>query len=313
MPPLSASTTDQPSQALPFADTLGPNRAPPLSATSDMPVIDLTKPNEIEAQEAAEAELVDGKEKPANTDDTSGEQPEGEADGKPNKTAGEEGDKTSPQQRAAFARERNRRQAAEAATAELKARIDQLTEAVQKLVPKDEPAEDPRPVREKFDDPDAYDKALEGWATRRATEVATKALKADQTKAEQERQVLAQRDAYAERKSAFEGDHPDFDDVVMSDDLKISPAMTQAILEAEDGPAIAYHLGNNPDVADRLFKLSPAQAVYEIGKISAKLANPPRPKQEPIRPLAARNSAGPKSPDDMSMEEYAAYRKSKVN
>jgi hypothetical protein len=89
--------------------------------------------------------------------------------------------------------------------------------------------------------------------------------------------------------------------------------MASVITTRPDGPQIAYYLGQNPEVAERLSKLSPAQAALEIGRISLRLSNPPKPKPEPIRPLAARNSAGPKSPDEMSMEEYAAYRKTRVN
>lgn len=309
--PLAAGTADTPTVVPPYADTLGPNRAPPASATSDMPVIDLTKPNAIE--EAEKVGAVDSQDKAANTGDTVDDKSAGEADGEPKQNAGEEGDKTSPQQRAAFARERNRRQAAERQTAELNAKVDQLTELVSKLVPKDQPQDDPRPTRDKFDDPDAYDRALEGWAGRRASQVALAEARAEQAKAAQESQLNGLRETYTQRVSEFQADHPDYEDVVMNDELQISVPMSQAILEAEDGPAIAYYLGNNPEVAERLAKLSPAQAVYEIGKISTRISNPPKPRAEPIRPLAARNPVGPKDPSEMSMDEYAAHRKSKAN
>lgn len=306
--PMTAGTTDTPSTAPPFADTLGPNRAPATSATSDRPVI---------APEAEETPTVDSEGKAANTEETAAENAAGEADGEPNKTAGEDGDKTPPQQRAAFARERNRRQAAEQRATALETKFDQLLETVSKLVPKNEPKADPRPTRDKFEDPDAYDQALVDWSARAAKTVALQEASVAQQTAERERQFNGLRDAYAERVSQFEADHPDYEDVVMSDDLKISAAMSQVILEAEDGPAIAYHLGQNPDVAERLAKLSPAQAALEIGKISTRLANPPKPRPEPIKPLAARNSAGPKSAADESMEEYGARRlreiRTKVN
>lgn len=303
--PMAAGTTDTPSTTPPFADTLGPNRAPATSATSDRPV--------VVAEQTEETPPVDSEGKADNTDQTSGEKPEGEADGKPTKTAGEENDTTSPQQRAAFARERNRRQAAEQRATALETKFDQLLETVSKLVPKEQPKEDPRPTRDKFEDPDAYDQALVDWSGRAAKTVALAEASAAQQRQDQDRQFNGLRDTYMERVAQFEADHADYEDVVLNDDLKISPPMSQAILEAEDGPAIAYYLGQNPEVAERLSKLSPAQAVYEIGKISNRLTNPPKPKPEPIKPLSARNSAGPKSPDEMSMDEYAAYRKSRVN
>jgi hypothetical protein len=298
--PLEASTTDQPSTNTFTADTLSPNNRPALSASSDMPALPKTDP----VDNAAETDK---------SPPTSDAKPEGDGDGTQTEKPGEEKDQTSPQQRAAFARERNRRQAAEQRSTNLETKVDQLIEVVSKLTVKDQPKADPRPTRDAFTDPDAYDKALEDWASRKATEAATLAAKEDAARQEQVRQAKTLIDAYTERKSTFEADHPDFDDLVLDDDLKISPPMSQAILEAEDGPAIAYYLGQNPEVAERLSKLSPAQAVYEIGRISTRLANPPKPKPEPIRPLAARNSAGPKDPSEMSMDEYAAYRKTKAN
>lgn len=306
--PLEARTTDQPSTKPPFADTLGPNRAPALSASSDVPIIvDLTKPNAIEeAEKAGKAAPVDKPEKADDAADTSGKT-EGEANTQPKpqgEEGGEEKDQTSPQQRAAFARERNRRQAAEREAAETRAQIAQLAETVAKLVDRDQPKTDAQPARDAFDSPEAYDKALIEWSTRRATEAANVEAKASQARAERARQTETLIKTYEGRKSSFEADHPDFDDVVLNDDLQISPPMSQAILEAEDGPAIAYHLGQNPEVAERISKLSPAQAVYEIGKISTKLATPPAPKREPIRPIGTRNTAAERTPDEMSMDEY---------
>jgi hypothetical protein len=305
-----------PAESKQYADILLNTGRPSLSATSDMPVLDLAAPSQG-TTEAVPAEQVDTEAKPDQPDGTSGDsetKPEGAADAQPDKEGGEEKDKTSPQQRAAFARERNKRQAAEQRATALETQVAQLAQAVAKLSGEtDRAKEDPRPSRETFDDPNAYDKALEDWAGRRASEVAKAEAKADQLKQQQDAQNEALRNAFTERKQAFEKDHPDFDDVVFSEDVPISLAMSQAILEAEDGPAIAYHLGENPEVAERISKLSPAQAVIEMGRISQKLAAPPpKPKPAPIVPLAARNSAGEKSPDDMSMDEYAAHRKARM-
>lgn len=302
--PVSPMTVDAPSTTQPYADTLTPNSTPLTSATSDMPVIAPAIP--------ATATPVDKPAEQENVTDTSAKV-EGEENGAPTEKPGEDGDKTSPQQRAAFARERNRRQAAEQRATALESKVDQLIEVVSKLTPREQPKEDPRPARTAFDDPNAYDRALEDWAGRRAKDTALAEAKAEQQKQDQTRRFEAVRDTFNERKATFEADHPDFEDVVYQDDVKISPPMSQAILEAEDGPAIAYYLGQNPEVAERLSKLSPAQAVYEIGKISTRISNPPKPKPEPIRPLAARNSAGPKDPSEMSMDEYAVYRKSKAH
>jgi len=305
--PMAPMTNDAPAPVITGADTL--NRGPgiPTSATSDMPVIETP------------AETVDTPEVSEDASVTSDQKPEGEADGTPSEAPGEEKDKTSPQQRAVIARERNRRQAAEAREQAILARFDKLQETVSKLVEAGQPKEDEaRPVRANFDDPDAYDKALETWVAARTAKVVQAEAQAEQTRAEQERNWKEASAAYAKRAATFKTDHPDFEDVVYGEEtLFTNPVLGQALLEAEDGPAIAYYLAQNQDEHDRISALRPAMVVFEVGKIAARLAAPPaptpKPRQDPIVPLKARNPAGPKDPNDMSMEEYAAYRKSKAN
>lgn len=286
----------------PFADILLNVGRPSLSAESDAPVIEVAKP--------AKEQAIDEQPLPVDTGNTS-DKPEGEVDAQPPAKAesgGEEKDQTSPQQRAAFARERNKRQAAEQRANAIETRFAELSQKLDQVLEEKKPKEDPRPTRETFADPETYDQALEGWAGRRAAEAAKAEAKVENERQSQERQRQAVLDKFNERRTSFEADHADFEDVAFSDDLKVSPAMTQAILEAEDGPAIIYHLGNNPEVAERLAGLSPAQAVYEIGKISARLSTPPPKRQEPPRPVQARNSAGPKDPNDMNMAEFVVWR-----
>ena len=50
-------------------------------------------------------------------------------------------------------------------------------------------------------------------------------------------------------------------------------------MSSEDGPAIAYYLGQNPEAAERISKLAPVQAVYEIGRIASK-PSPARPEAQ---------------------------------
>ena len=292
-----------PGDRQPFADVLVNVGKPSLSASSDAPVVAEPKPDgDVDSAAIDEqAKLEDGS-------DTSGKT-EGEADGQPNdKGAGEEKDKTSPQQRAVITREKNARKAAEREAAELREQMKEALSAIKLLTAEKAPKETPRPTRESFDTPEAYDDALMDYAAKQAATKATEEARQAQSQAEVDRANKAILDTYNQRVENFESDHPDFEDVVYSDDLQLSPVMSRAILEAEDGPAIAYHLGQNPEMAERIAGLSPAQAVYEIGKISAKLSSPSKPKPTVITPLRSRNNAGPKTPQEMSMAEYADYR-----
>jgi len=112
--------------------------------------------------------------------------------------------------------------------------------------------------------------------------------------------------------------YADFNELVLHEDLKISPVMVEAILltdndkvEAED---ILYYLGKHPEESARIAKLSPLKAAGEIGKIEAKLSAPPPPKKitqapEPITPVKT-TGATELDPSKMSPKEYRAWRES---
>lgn len=272
---------------------------PALSATSDMPV------------PAPEAEVVDEAAKVADKSLTADAGEDTGSDKTPDEpTDGEDksgdADKTTPQQRAAWTRQRNRIKAAEDLAAQAMRERD---EALARIPKPPSPKDKPRPLREAFDDPDAYETALLNWNADQVRERTLEEAQSQQVRADQTRQVEQTLQTYNDRKAAFEQEHPDFEEIVYSDDLQLSAAMSQAILNAEDGPAIAYHLGQHPEEAERIAKLSPVQAVYEIGKISLRLQTPPsKPKPDPIRPLGARSGDGAADPANESMDQYGARR-----
>ena len=57
--------------------------------------------------------------------------------------------------------------------------------------------------------------------------------------------------------------------------------MLRAISESEHGPAVAYHLGKNPDLSRRWASLDPVSLFKELGRLEATLSAPavvPQPK-----------------------------------
>lgn len=75
---------------------------------------------------------------------------------------------------------------------------------------------------------------------------------------------------YDQKVEAFVKDAPDFYEV-FHNDLPVSQAMAEVIVQSDDGPALAYHLGKNPDVAAQLAKLPPTLAARELGRIEARI------------------------------------------
>ena len=72
--------------------------------------------------------------------------------------------------------------------------------------------------------------------------------------------------------------YDDFEDVAYAKTLTITPTMAQVIQTADNGPVIAYYLGQNPKEATRISKLSPPAQAREIGKIEVLVERtPPKP------------------------------------
>jgi hypothetical protein len=184
-------------------------------------------------------------------------------------------------------------------------------------------ANDPEPDPAKFGDYTDWQKAQIKWELRQEQRTAEAARVADQQKA------AAQASAanWQARVEAAKAEMPDFETVAQNKDLAVTKVMGQAIVDTEIGAKILYHLGQNPDEATRISKLSTLAQVREIGKLEAKLTpaaageesqNPkpvavskaPAP-HRPVTAAAGASSASPlKNMDSMSQSEYRALRDS---
>lgn len=329
-----------PAPGSPGTDTLDIAR-PALSATSDMPVVEQT-PAEVPATETPAVEAPPAEE--AAVEDLPAEEVTGEEAEEVEAQPAEPAKKADPRT--------TRIKTLEQQIAEERARADRALAAVDRLlareappVPKVEtkpeaPTLSPRPKRDAFDDPDAYDAAMLEWATDAAearieAKRATAAQEASRTQAQEQ----ATRDAttvvqgWQERRAAFIEQTPDYVEVAENPDVKISAPMAQALAQHERGPELAYWLGAHPDQAAKIAAATPMvegdvgkniqslmRAGIELGKIEAQMAHeariapkPAAPKVSaappPIKPLTGNsNAAGPKDAEEMSGDEYANMR-----
>jgi hypothetical protein len=121
-------------------------------------------------------------------------------------------------------------------------------------------------------------------------------------------ELLARRDAEAERAATLDAYHDreeearnkydDFEQVAYNPKLPVTETMAQTIQATDNGPDVIYYLGSNPKEAERIARLSPLLQAREIGKIEANLgSNPPARKTStapaPIAPVTARTSGAP--------------------
>ena len=166
-----------------------------------------------------------------------------------------------------------------------------------------------------------------------ARKVAEQSAKEAGLKFRAEQEAISRRAKFDERVSQFKSTVEDYDDVV-TDSTPVSEGMADALLDSDEAGALMYYLGQNPDVASKLYHLSPAKAGREIQKIEDRLvaerkkaaekpvsqAPPPAPKIEATSPGSSLKSTDPeaeKLPGDawkkLREKELAAARKRKAN
>lgn len=139
-----------------------------------------------------------------------------------------------------------------------------------------------------------------------ARKVAEQSAREAGAKFRAEQDAITRRAKFDERVTQFKATVQDYDDVV-TDSTPVSEGMADALLDSDEAGALMYYLGNNPDVAAKLYHLSPAKAGREIQKIEDRLvaerkkaAEKPVSKAPPPAPEIKGGSDGsPKAkPDD---------------
>lgn len=306
-------------------------RHPALSATSDMPVIE-TKPDAVAEKPPAEAV-------PLATEEVAGEaEQSGEPATPATETPGQPAETTvAPRgvgkKIAELTRQREDERKRADSEHEEKLRLLAILEA-QKAP---EPEAPVKPVKADYPDDASWDEALMLYAEQKASHTA-KAEVAARLEEESERtrvsavaegQKLAL-EQYNTRKEKTMEKYADFDEVANSPDVKVSMPVAHAIIHSEAGPEIQYYLGRNPDEAQRLSDMTVrqfnpqtrlmdtvpdvARQLLELGLIVGKIQSPP-PKPaisnvpKPLKTLKAGDTQVSKDPENMSMDEYAKWRK----
>ena len=226
----------------------------------------------------------------------------------------------------------------EAVAAEREALAAKIAE-LEAARPREEPKADPRPSREDFDDPDLFAEALVAWGKRdQQREIETKQAaekaeadriaaeakaEADKKAAEEQEEAVREENAkialdWQAKTAAAQEKYGDYEEIVMRSPADGGPTVTeimaQAMTRTDNGPDVAYWLALNPEESVRIAELqNPILQYGEIMKISGRLSAPTARTRTripaPIKPIdGARNEPVQTSPDDESMEAYAARR-----
>lgn len=192
-------------------------------------------------------------------------------------------------------------------------------ELQERLTKYEQPEVKPRPKLEEFDyDEDKHAAALDEWYASQSeaslSRVEQKRLKEDVDKSRQDA-ARAVGEAFQERSKEFAEGHTDYYETIHNPAFGQGQAVTQAILNSDNGPALAYHLGKNLHLTNELNAMNPIHALMEIGRIEAKLSTPvaPQTTQAPTPQKPPRGSSSvQKDPDKMSPEEYRKMREKQL-
>ena len=184
---------------------------------------------------------------------------------------------------------------------------------------KEETKSNAKPRPQEFDTHEEYVEALTDYKIAQKEEQYERQSKEAESKRESEKQFQT----FQSKVNDFKKEASDFDDVVYEvDDIPLTPLIQKAILTSDIGPQLMYELAKDRERLEKIISLDQFTALKEIGKIEdrieQRLSSKKQSKQTttkappPITPLNSKTSAKvSKNPDEMSFDEYKAYRAGK--
>lgn len=176
-------------------------------------------------------------------------------------------------------------------------RADAAEAALARLTTNTEPDPD------QYDDPNDYTKALIRHEAKRAA-----AENFHENAVETANR--ARLDSWEERQNVARTTMPDYDSVIGASTTLFAPLVSEALLESEQGPALAYHLASNPELADKIAAMPPVRAIMELSRIEARLTAPavktPTNAPDPPRTLGSAQAIT-RDPAKMSVSDYVAW------
>lgn len=178
-----------------------------------------------------------------------------------------------------------------------------------------------KPTKADFPDDEAYFEALADFKAEQKVQQFSQQTQAERAQEADAKQTATRFDLYRERVTQSAEAMPDYHEVVGQSEVPAAPHVLESILDSDVGPQLAYHLAQNPDVAERLNGMTPVQAARELGRLEEKLSQPkagaatPTAKRTtnapaPITPVRGGSGQFTKAPEAMSDAEwYASQRK----
>lgn len=178
----------------------------------------------------------------------------------------------------------------------------------------------PKPAAPKEDDFDSYNDyqvANSEYIAKQAANAAYERLSVE-TKARDEKGRDSERiEALKSKKANFDqnlevkrGNFEDFEEVAYGHKFMTND-MAERIFDMDNGPEVAYHIGSNLDVAERISSMNQIDQAVELAKIEMQVEplNPKNISDAPdiIKPLSGRETVHT-DPDKMSTDQWQEWR-----
>lgn len=187
----------------------------------------------------------------------------------------------------------------------------------------DEKAVVSAPNEDDFDSYSDYERAREEHIAARAAQAAYDRLKQEETSKSTKSQEQSRQEELKTKKAAFDqsvdkkrGHFEDFDEVAYGHNF-MDLDLAEQIFELEKGPEVAYHLGSNLDLAEKILGMTPVKRARELTKleytISALAPKKVSGAPDPITPIGGSDKSGSKSPSEMSDAAWLAWRNNELN
>jgi hypothetical protein len=161
-----------------------------------------------------------------------------------------------------------------------------------------------RPSVDNFDSVEEYENALFKWHD---------SVKEQETsRIEQSRKHKEMVDSFNSKADAMRAEYDDYDEVINAPIF--TPTMRNVLLASDNGHEMAYHLGLNRNIADKIAKLPEEMQLYELGKLETQYLFQKKQKKAssapaPISPLGATGETTKIDESKLSDDEWYKLEK----
>lgn len=166
---------------------------------------------------------------------------------------------------------------------------------------------------------EAFLKDLGKWEARQELKAENETKAKAERDAAYQRTIDQRREMFIEKETELKAVTPDYDEKVgeveqtialLSDQQKASTEFSvfrDMLFSSDNMPALAYELGKNPDLLERMLTMNPMQIARQIARLELQIENAPKKQHEPVAappsPISGSSKTSSKPIEEMNYKE----------